>query len=258
LNKFLTLKMKLHTRNLISMASLLLVLDASANEIKSFSANIIQSSPGAQVSFTVESVKSSSSSTLWCGVTIDYGNGASTDIRLGLNGDADLRYIAQYAYPNPGSYTATVKGKGITRGLKSAIPCSGSALKVNVNVVDLELIRVQMELERTKREQAARDAADRIRVQMELERTKREQAARDAADRIEKDNFEKQKQLEAQRKEQEADAKNRELERKIKALEESKSKNAAPVRPAPPQPASKSEPKTDTAPAKKPKADSIL
>jgi hypothetical protein len=173
---------------------------------------------------------------LWCGVTIDYGNGASTDIRLGLNGDADLRYIAQYAYPNPGSYTATVKGKGITRGLKSAIPCSGSALKVNVNVVDLELIRVQMELERTKREQAARDAADRI----------------------EKDNFEKQKQLEAQRKEQEADAKNRELERKIKALEESKSKNAAPVRPAPPQPASKSEPKTDTAPAKKPKADSIL
>jgi hypothetical protein len=241
LNKFLTLKMKLHTRNLISMASLLLVLDASANEIKSFSANTIQSSPGAQVSFTVESVKSSSSSTLWCGVTIDYGNGASTDIRLGLNGDADLRYIAQYAYPNPGSYTATVKGKGMTRGLKSAIPCSGSALKVNVNVVDPELIRVQMELERTKREQAIR-----------------EQVARDSADRIEKDNFEKQKQLEAQRKEQEADAKNRELERKIKALEESKSKIAAPVRPAPPQPASKSEPKTDTAPAKKPKADSIL
>lgn len=216
---------------------------SSANEIKGFTVTPGQTTPGAQVNFIIESAKAGPSSTLWCGVNIDFGNGSSADVRLGQNGDADLRFTQQHAYPNPGTYTATLTGKGLTRGLKSAIACVGPAQKVSIKVLDPDVIRMQLELERTKRDQVIRD-----------------QVARETADRLSRENMERQRQLDTKKKDQEAETKTQELERKIRELEQEKNKASAPsARPAPNPTAPKSEPKEDaTAPAKKGKADSIL
>jgi hypothetical protein len=217
---------------------------ALAHEIKGFSVTPAQTTPGAQVSFIIETAKASPSSALWCGITIDFGNGSSADVRLGQNGDADLRYTQQFAYPSPGTYTATLSGKGLTRGLKSAIPCVGPAQKVTIKVLDPDVIRMQMELERSKRDQTIRD-----------------QINRDTADRISRENMERLRQLETQRKEQEAEAKTQELERKIRELEQAKNKASEPAatKPTPAAKTPKPEPKEDSVPpAKKGKADSIL
>ena len=204
-----------------------------ANEIKGFAVGQTLTAPGSQISFVIEAAKASQSSSLWCGVNVDFGNGSSIDIRLGQNGDADLRKTLQYAYPNPGTYTATLSGKMLTRGLMSAAECKGAPQKVNIKVVDPEISRMQIELERTKREQSIRD-----------------QEVREAAGRIARENIERQKlldqkllELETQKKQQEVEAKTQELERKIRELEQAKNKAAVPIR---------------QAPAKKDKADSIL
>ena len=235
--------MKLLIKTSLLVALLISGAHSSANEIKRFAVTPTQTTPGNQVSFTIESSKDNQSSQLWCGINIDFGNGTSVDVRLGQNGDADLRYTHQYSYPNPGTYIATVTGKGLTRGLKSAVACIGPAQKVSIKVLDPDTIRLQMELERTKRDQMIRD-----------------QVARDTADRIARENMERQRQLEAQRKEQEADAKTKELERKIRELEQANTKPSAPAaRPAPAPSTVKPEIKEDSAPpAKKGKADSIL
>jgi hypothetical protein len=236
-------KMKHLLKSSLFLALSLIGTHSFANEIKAFSVSQAQTTPGAQVSFIIEANKAGPSSTLWCGINIDFGNGSSADVRLGLNGDADLRYTQQYSYPSPGTYTATLSGKGLTRGLKSAIACNGPAQKVSIKVLDPDVIRMQMELERTKRDQVVRD-----------------QMARDSADRITRENMERNRQLETQKKEQELHAKTQELERKVRELEQANNKASPPVaRPAPSATTPKSEPKENSAPpAKKGKADSIL
>jgi len=249
----------IYKTSLLTIAALV-ASHSFANEIRGLTVTPPQATPGTQVSFIIESAKASPSSALWCGINIDFGNGNSSDIRLGQNGDADLRYTFLYTYPSPGTYTATVSGKGLTRGLKSAVACFGAPQRVSIRIVDPEVIRMQMEIERNKRDQAireqvARETADKI------ARETAEKVARDReiSDRLARESADKQKLLDAQKKEQEAEAKTQELERKIRELEQAKSKPSTPQKPSNPTTAPKSEPKEDSAPpAKKGKADSIL
>lgn len=72
----------------------------------------------------------------WCGLHIDFGNGTSRDVRVGEQGEADLRLRLAYRYPSPGLYTIRIQGRSMTRGLRSAGACAGAPKTAMVRVVD--------------------------------------------------------------------------------------------------------------------------
>ena len=80
---------------------------------------------------------------VWCGLRIDFGNGATRDLRVGQNGEADLRSRIAYRYPSPGLYSVTVSGQALARGLRSAGACDGKPVSLNVRVVDSAVAPVQ-------------------------------------------------------------------------------------------------------------------
>ena len=64
---------------------------------------------------------------VWCGLRIDFGNGATRDIRVGDNDKADLALRVPIQYGSPGEYLVKVSGRLLSRGLRSASPCEGEA-----------------------------------------------------------------------------------------------------------------------------------
>jgi len=228
--------MKLIHTKICGVAGLILALTSytvEAATIQSLTASQMRVAPGTQVTFTIELSKDNDAEIVYCGAKLNFGDGASSDMRL--EDSPTLKYTSQRTFQNPGKYTVVVSGKDMLRGLKSVFGCRGSEKQVTIEVVDIEKIRIQQELQRT---------------QLENERNK---VAADNARKAE---------LEA--KEQAAQEKTRELERKLKELEEQAKKNAqqapkpsaSPPQPREPKPASPT-PEVGSG-SKKPKADSIL
>lgn len=118
--------------------TLLLGLHASlafSQEILSFNVEPDKVVEGTEAVFRVNFAKSVSNSNIWCGLRIDFGNGDSKNIRVGENGDKDLNFTYKYTYPNVGTYSASVVGEYMSRGLKSATGCTGNKRTYKV-VVD--------------------------------------------------------------------------------------------------------------------------
>lgn len=148
---------------------------------------------------------------VWCGLTVDWGNGAKQDIRIGDDNLKTSPAMLSYKYATPGNYTITVQGRLLVRGLNTAAACEGNPRPVAVTVVD----------------EAALAAAERQRVaQQEAERAKQEAVERERALAA--------KELDLKRKELEMkeDLLRREEEMRKRALAA-----PAPARPAPPAPA---------------------
>jgi hypothetical protein len=99
---------------------------AIAQEILSFNVEPEKVVVGAEAVFRVNFAKSVTNTNVWCGLRIEFGNGESKNIRVGENGDKDLNFTYKYTYPNAGTYSASVVGVYMTRGLKSATGCTGN------------------------------------------------------------------------------------------------------------------------------------
>ncbi len=159
--------------------------------------------------------------TVWCGLTVDWGNGAKQDIRIGDDNLKTSPAMLSYKYAAAGNYTITAQGRLLVRGLKTAASCGGNPRPVVVTVVD----------------QAALAAAERQRV------------AQEQAERAKQEAVERERALAAK----ELDLKRKELEMKEDLLrrEEEMRKRAlaapAPARPAPPAPAAPAAPLTPKA-----------
>lgn len=88
--------------------------------------------------------------TAWCGLRIEFGNGTFRDIRIGEAGIDDLKPTFSALYASPGRYQVSVKGRNLSRGLKSAQACDGQA-QSSVTVEDTQTRKLREELERRER-----------------------------------------------------------------------------------------------------------
>ena len=115
-----------------------LVLHSSlsvSQEIRSFIVEPEKVVEGTESVFRVSFAKTVTNSNVWCGLRIEFGDGKSKNIRIGENGDKDLNFTYKYTYPNLGTYTASVVGEYMSRGLRSAPGCTGNKQSYKV-VVD--------------------------------------------------------------------------------------------------------------------------
>jgi hypothetical protein len=89
---------------------------------------------GVDVNLIINLSKASTGENVWCGLKIDFGNGESKEVRIGLNGEKDLKYIEKFAYKDAGTYTASVQGLFLLRGIKSSPSCLGAKKIVRIVV----------------------------------------------------------------------------------------------------------------------------
>jgi PKD domain len=212
----------------ICVFSLFSSVSVFAQDISSFSSNSTSVDQNAEVVFSVQLQKQGPLA--WCGLQFNFGNGESRLVRIGDNGDSDLSTNITYQYPNAGTYTASVEGKLIIRGLKSVIPCGGDVQQLVMTVMDAETQRLREKLSR-------------------VESDKRELEEKDRKVK----EFERQKSLELAQKEEELKKREQDLRKQAeqKKVEIKKVETAKPIeRPA--------EPKKVEPPKPKAKAESIL
>lgn len=95
---------------------------------------------------------------VWCGLRVDFGDGETRDIRV-----EDNPLLLTKAYAAPGNYTVRADGKGIFRGLKSAVPCLGDAQAILIVVAN-----PAAESDRQRKERADRAVEDLTRREHEL------------------------------------------------------------------------------------------
>lgn len=163
--------------------SILLVLAPQylvAQELKGLTASSEAVSVNEKVNFDVH--LKVARDLVWCGLRVDFGDGETRDIRVEENPSPLTK-----AYAAPGKYTVRATGKGLVRGLKSALPCLGDAQAVTVAVANPA---AELKLQEEKR--AAQAAAE------DLARREHELALREKAL---KDNLAKQAQDNATRPE---------------------------------------------------------
>lgn len=106
-----------------------------SQEILSFSVQPEKVVVGTEAVFQVNFAKTVTNTNVWCGLRIEFGDGESKNIRVGENGDKDLNFTYKHTYHNTGTYNASVVGVFMSRGLKSAIGCTGNKRTYKV-VVD--------------------------------------------------------------------------------------------------------------------------
>lgn len=73
---------------------------------------------GQQASLEIE--LSPAGGSVWCGLRVDFGDGAARELRVGENGAADLQLRIPLRYAAPGEYMIKVSGRMMSRGLRSA------------------------------------------------------------------------------------------------------------------------------------------
>jgi hypothetical protein len=160
---------------------------------------------------------------VWCGASIDWGDGVKQDIRLGDEGLKTSPLTFSHTYTLSGTFNISVQGKTLVRGLATAIGCDGSPPITRVSVIDVEALKAQQQ-------QAAAAAAAEAKKKEELLAI--EKAKKEADDR--------QRLL----AEKELELKRRELEIKEEMLkkEEELRKKSAQIPPTKPSTQSQSSP----------------
>ena len=83
---------------------------------------------GTEVEITVERFPES---LVRCGVSVDAGDGTVRDLRFE---DGQSTSVMKHVYKEPGVYKVAATGKGLMRGLRSLVPCVGSARSMEIAV----------------------------------------------------------------------------------------------------------------------------
>lgn len=130
---------------------------------------------------------------VWCGASIDWGDGVKQDIRIGDDGLKTSPVKLSHSYSLSGTFNISVQGKTIIRGLGTAVSCDGSPPIARVTVIDVEAVKAQQ-------------------LQAAAEAKKKEEQL--AFDKAKKETEDRQRQL----AEKELDLKRRELEMKEEML----------------------------------------
>jgi len=145
---------------LFPIAISLLSSIATGQELKSLNlkANRIPMNSSAELSIEFNKTRD----LVWCGMSIDWGDGARQDIRLGDDGFKTSPATLTHSYSLSGNFNISVQGKTLVRGLGTASACDGNPPITRVTVVDVEAIKAQ-QLQaaaeaKKKEEQAAAEA----------------------------------------------------------------------------------------------------
>jgi hypothetical protein len=186
--------MKIGYLNISFLLFLLFILQkADAQELKSLA---LENNNASIQSETVLLINIRPSDPNFCGIRIEWGDGEGQDFRYEKAINEPIKIIKKYV--RPGDYTISVKGKFLSRGLKSATACNGANLTLPIKVVDMDQVRQKNETDRAN-EQLRIEAAKRQDLELRLR-------------------AEQLKQQEAQLKQREEDA----LRQKIQAEERAK------------------------------------
>ena len=161
--------------------------------------------------FTIEVILTPGAAAPYCGLEVKWGDGVVENVRVEAPEDS---IKLSHSYKSPGKYIVAVDGKLILRGLKSMLPCNGSARNLSLVVFDETAAAAASQREA---ELAAKEA-ELKRISAELDQQKRDAAIR-----------------ENKLRQQELLQRQRDLEAREKALKQ-REQNAQQVRPAsPPQ-----------------------
>lgn len=218
------MKKTLSTALAASAFTLLTLGQANAQELKSLELISGKISLDALAELNINFVPTGD--TVWCGMTVDWGNGDKQDLRIGDDNFKSSPIMLSHKYAAPGTYAISAQGRLLIRGLKTAAACGGNPRPTSVTVVD----------------QAALAAAERQRVALEeAERAKAEAVARDRAFA--------ERELDLKRKELEMkeDMLRREEEMRKRAMATPAPAPAAAPRPAPAAPVAPAAPLTPKA-----------
>jgi len=178
--------------NCTCIALVLVTSSVFAQRMVSLTATPTTVNANEKVTFTL--LLEMTSETGWCGLSINTGDGGRIRDRVGDKGRTVVR---DHVYKTPGRYLVVAEGEFLSRGLKSAPPCLGTAIAIEIQVIEsLEVIR--------QRETALKEK--------ELEEGRK----RDAA--LKEKDLEEKRKLEASLREKERLVKELELKLKAEAL----------------------------------------
>ena len=114
--------------------SLLIVTSSYSQEVLNLKTNVNRVALHAPVTLQIEFQPAGSS---FCGLAIDWGDGKEPQrLRLGRESDSQSPATRQRSFDKPGSYTISVNGVFVSRGLNSAAACQGSFQPIVVTVYD--------------------------------------------------------------------------------------------------------------------------
>ena len=176
---------------LFPIAISLLSSIATGQELKSLNLKVNRIPMNSSAELSIEFNKTRDM--VWCGMSIDWGDGARQDIRLGDDGFKTSPATLTHSYSLSGNFNISVQGKTLVRGLGTASACDGNPPITRVTVVDVEAIKAQQ-------------------LQAAAEAKKKEEQL--AFDKAKKETEDRQRQL----AEKELDLKRRELEMKEEML----------------------------------------
>ena len=212
---------------------------ANGQELKSLA--LENNNPSIQ-SETVLLINVTPSDPNFCGMRIEWGDGEGQDFRYEKAISEPIKFTKKYV--RPGDYTVSVKGKYLSRGLKSAVACKGKNLTLPIKVVDSEQIRKSNEVDRAN-ELLKIEAAKRQELELRLraEQLKLQEAQLKQQEALikqrEEDTLRQKIQAEERAKiqaELEASKLKEELAKRSAAENRKKSEPATPVQPTSPTP----------------------
>jgi hypothetical protein len=110
------------------------------------------SSVNVQVNFNLRDIPNP-----YCGLEINFGDGETHKGRPGYNGPQDFPYNVSHIYRNAGTYVVKVAGIYVSRGLRSAIACTGDPKQVNIFVSDPLIDKATEDTDRKSQELAVKE-----------------------------------------------------------------------------------------------------
>lgn len=124
---------------IIALLPTLVATFVHSQEITSISlrANRIAMGTNAELSISYKSTRD----LVWCGLTIDWGDGEKQDIRIGDTNYKSSPISISHTYSVAGDFFINAQGRWLARGLNSATACEGSLQPARLSVIDVQAAR---------------------------------------------------------------------------------------------------------------------
>lgn len=137
-----------------------------AQEIKSATFSAPEIGMGNPVDLSV--VFQATSSTVWCGLLIEWGDGEKQNVRIGDDNLKTSPITLTHKYATAGTFNVSVKGNTMVRGLKTAQACGGIVKPATIKVVDIVAMQnAERQKQAAEREKAALEEAERAKKALE-------------------------------------------------------------------------------------------
>lgn len=159
-----------------------LAFPALANTVSRITPGTV--SPELNKPFSLNFTFAENSSSVSCGLTIDWGDGKVDRLRVGEGQQLMPPYTTEHTYAAAGDYRIRISGETIIRGVRSVLPCNVRqelAVKVAdpVEVARLAAIKEAQERERQEQERQRREQEEARKAEVAA-RLAREAAEREA------------------------------------------------------------------------------